>query len=448
MKMMVYECQKCQYQTSVKCNWEKHLKTKKHQTKTTNLVKNEVNEASTEVFEAKSINKHPIDPIFIQFICDHCHKNFNRKDNLLRHLRSCKLSENTKEPKWNHIYEKENEPEFKCNYCQNIYKYQKSLTRHKKFCVDNMLLKEHHMMKEKQKDLEIEQLKYQIKQLNTNNKPLSSEKNDKCPQVSTSVHNFKCFYCQNIYVNKRSLSKHLHFINVDILTNIYVNKRSLSKHLHFCQKRSEEIKNIQRENEKKIIQIEKEKEQAINLEKDKCIEIAKQTKIVNNIQNNKTINFLNQNFGSMIAMEQFLYNLEHHQKLTIDERKMLLTSFKEGDLETFYRSFNYVLKENCKRQLEQQGLKDMKLLPLYCSDGNYRSHKEKEIKGWKTKYDNKNINRMLDICNNQVFETYQELLLIAGKNLTKLYKEVKKNNHENNFDDIHNNRFVKQIIED
>ena len=153
-------------------------------------------------------------------------------------------------------------------------------------------------------------------------------KNDKCPQVSTSVHNFKCCYCNNIYANSRSLNKHM----------------------YTCQKRIEEIKNIERENETKIIKLEmeKEKEQAINKEKDKCIEIAKQTKIVNNIQNNKTINFLNQNFGSMIAMEQFLHNLEYNQKLTIEERKMLLLSLKEGGMETFYRSFNYVMKQNCK----------------------------------------------------------------------------------------------------
>ena len=83
----------------------------------------------------------------------------------------------------------------------------------------------------------------------------------------------------------------------------------------------------------------------------------------------------------------------------------------------------------------------MKLLPLYCSDGSYRSHKEKENKGWKTKYDNKNINRMLDICNIQIYESCQELLLVAGKDLTKLYKEVKKSNHEDNFED--SNKLIK-----
>ena len=53
---------------------------------------------------------------------------------------------------------------------------------------------------------------------------------------------------------------------------------------------------------------------------------------------------------------------------------------------------------------------------------------------------------MLDICNNQVFETYQELLLVAGKNLTKLYKEVKKDNNENNFDNNNFNNVLKQMI--
>jgi hypothetical protein len=344
----------------------------------------------------KSISFEPINTVIDiknkELMCEWCKRCYSRKDSLHRHLKVCHQYNAHSEKKM-----LSQNTQFKCKFCDTICSKQSNLNRHFKTC--QVLI----MTLERDKE----------------------GKNDKCPQVSTSDPGFKCFYCHNLYANSRSLNKHM----------------------HTCQKRSEEIKNIQRENEKKIIQIEKEKEQAINQEKDKCIEIAKQTKIVNNIQNNKTINFLNQNFGSMIAMEQFLYNLEHHQKLTLDERKMLLTSFKEGDLETFYRSFNYVLKENCRRQLEQQGLQDMKLLPLYCSDGNYRSHKEKEIKGWKTKYDNKNINRMLDICNNQVFETYQELLLIAGKNLTKLYKEVKKDNHENNFDKL-NNRVLKLVIED
>ena len=447
---MVFECHKCQYRTTVKCNWEKHLKTKKHQLIVKNLkasVKSvELHPKNVESSDLKSINYEPNKSKKIiqnsELMCKWCMRYLSRKDSLQRHLMTCKNRI---------IFEKSqkvlNEVDFKCKYCNLNCANQSNLNRHFKTCPVLKIT----LNVEKEKEIK--------------------ERNDKCPQVSTSVPDFKCCYCQNIYANKRSLSKHINIclkkkqefkllnlerdneINKQIVEksdkcpqvstsvhnfkccychNLYANNRSLSKHMHSCSKRQQEINTLK----------------IINQEKDKCIEIAKQTKIVNNIQNNKTINFLDQNFGSMIAMEQFLYNLEHHQKLTIDERKMLLTSFKEGDLETFYRSFNYVLKENCRRQLEEQGLKDMKLLPLYCSDGNYRSHKEKEIKGWKTKYDNKNINRMLDICNNQVFETYQELLLIAGKNLTKLYKEVKKDNHENNFDDIHNNSVLKQIIED
>ncbi len=51
-------------------------------------------------------------------------------------------------------------------------------------------------------------------------------------------------------------------------------------------------------------------------QKDQTIKIAKQGKQVIHNTNNKTINFINNQYGGMIAMEQFLYNLEHTQQLT------------------------------------------------------------------------------------------------------------------------------------
>ena len=39
---------------------------------------------------------------------------------------------------------------------------------------------------------------------------------------------------------------------------------------------------------------------------------------------------------------------------------------------------SHIMKQNCKRQLENKGISDMKLLPLFCSDGNL-SHKEKDL---------------------------------------------------------------------
>ena len=73
----------------------------------------------------------------------------------------------------------------------------------------------------------------------------------------------------------------------------------------------------------------------------------------------------------------------------------------------------------------------MKLLPLFCSDGNLRSHKEKRADGWKTQYDNQSINHMLNISNQQIHESYQQIVPISGKERTKVYKEVKRDNHQN-----------------
>ena len=71
----------------------------------------------------------------------------------------------------------------------------------------------------------------------------------------------------------------------------------------------------------------------------------------------------------------------------------------------------------------------MKILPLFCSDGNLRSHKEKDNHGWKTHYDNQNINKMINISSNQVYESHQQLLLIVGKERNKVYKQIKQDNH-------------------
>ena len=44
------------------------------------------------------------------------------------------------------------------------------------------------------------------------------------------------------------------------------------------------------------------------------------------------------------------------------------------------------MKQNCKRQMEKEGKEDMKILPLFCSDGSLRSHKEKSKTGWKNRF--------------------------------------------------------------
>lgn len=230
----------------------------------------------------------------------------------------------------------------------------------------------------------------------------------------------------------------------------YKSQKGLNRHFFTCSNKSvkyeteqlNEIDKLKKENMKLLL----EKEQVINLsnqklldekdkrlaDKDAAIEMVKQSRIININHTNKTINFLNTNYGDMIAMEQFLTALEHTHQLTLQERLDLLNAYYECGIDVFARNFSYIMKQNCKRQLESQGLADMKLIPLFCSDGNLRSHKEKQLDGWKTLYNNQSINRMINISNQQIHESYQKIVPVSGKERNKIYNEIKKNNHKSN----------------
>ena len=228
---------------------------------------------------------------------------------------------------------------------------------------------------------------------------ISSQKVLKDPQGSKNEqkkNEFTCQYCQNIYQTKRGLNKHV------------------SK----CQIRHFENQNLKKEleHQKKTVEI---------------VSKMKPSQVTNNItnNNNKTINYLNSNFGEMIEMNKFLYNLQHTEQLTHHEREMLLMAYKDNGIELFARSFSHIMKENCRRQLLKEGLPDYPMLPLYCSDGNLRSHKEKDSKGWKTRYDNQSINTMINISSDQVYQSHHHPLFIDGRGRKKVFKQVKQDNH-------------------
>ena len=62
------------------------------------------------------------------------------------------------------------------------------------------------------------------------------------------------------------------------------------------------------------------------------------------------------------------------------------------------------------------------------STGKLRSHKEKSKTGWKTHYDNQSINHMLNISNDQVYESYQEMIPICGRDHNRVYNTIRRGN--------------------
>ena len=61
--------------------------------------------------------------------------------------------------------------------------------------------------------------------------------------------------------------------------------------------------------------------------KDKTIKITQQGRL---IIYNKTINFLNTKLGDIITMEQFLYNIQHHEQLIYQEWGPLEKKYKKS----------------------------------------------------------------------------------------------------------------------
>ncbi len=255
----------------------------------------------------------------------------------------------------NHQNEEESMTQHKyiCQISNNIYKYQRNLSRHFENCV--------------KKNDKISKFK-----LNLNNSKVIVQFKQQTLNGTNCLQNQNSFYCNFCH-------------------SCFQTQKGISYHQKKCYNQIQQLENLKNENEK--LQLIIEKEQAINQEKDKAIEIGKKSNIITiNNTSNKTINFLNSNYGEMIVMEQFLKSLEHTHQLTLEERKDLLNAYHECGIDVFSRNFSYIMKQNYKRQLEAQGIENMKLLPLFCSDGNLRSHKEKQEEGWKTQYDKNSIN--------------------------------------------------------
>ena len=146
--MVLYNCSFCQYSTSNKNNYTKHLNTKKHllivsqkkQQNDENEEKNEENEekvaSNNTNYILNEISCPQNDP---QNICQFCSKKFSRNDNLKRHISVCKLNFShkkvLKDPKGSKNEEKScQNDKFICYYCSNNYQTKRGLNKHVRKC--------------------------------------------------------------------------------------------------------------------------------------------------------------------------------------------------------------------------------------------------------------------------------------------------------------------------
>ena len=260
---------------------------------------------------------------------------------------------------------------------------------------------------------------------------------------------------------KKTVEEVLKLVESNSITNLKEDildfKKKNFKNIDTLQINNKQIENyIQKMEYQKKNELDKFKEA---MQKEFCLKIEEQEKelekqkkmieklqtnnnIVYNITNNKTINYLNINFSNIQPIDKFVYNLEHTHPLSLEDRKCLLNTYNECGIDAFSDTFSFCMKKNQEQQVEDGQLPAM---PVLCTDGNQRSHKEFNSGGWETKYDNKNIDKMIDISNRQIYESENTMIHITQKERKKVYNKMKQHYTLNNLELAKEKFFKKKI---
>ena len=148
---------------------------------------------------------------------------------------------------------------------------------------------------------------------------------------------------------------------------------------------------------------------------------------------NNLLNNLNLNYNNVISMDQFLYNMEHVNKIPKSDLEAIAfasTNCSEADLaDTIHKT----IERNCIEQTKgminpADGLEILPVVPVVCSDGNCRSHKEKVNQFWETVYGDKHFDQMLNIIDKRLYEVLQKKIYLEDYGKRKLFKKIKRKN--------------------
>ena len=210
---------------------------------------------------------------------------------------------------------------------------------------------------------------------------------------------------------------------------IFATRHGKSRHIKTCKVKKEEDEKAKNNN----MQIEILKEENKALKENKGI-------VINQNNNYNTINYLNLNFQNMQTIEDFLENLKNKYKLSIIDRRCLLDTYNECGIDAFAETFSIIMKKYQSEQVEQGLLPTM---PIVCTDGNLRSMKEYHENGWITTQSDSNIDKMIDISNDQIYDSENTMVYLSTKDRKKIHNRIKKDNTLINLEEIKRNYLSK-----
>ena len=296
-----------------------------------------------------------------------------------------------------------------CQFCEKRFTRTTGLKKHLQICSLNKTLK--NAPKCTQNDSKM--TPNDSKMTPNDSKMTPNDSNDHSTTIKNTgiINNLKKYICQ--YCNKE-----------------YSKNSNLHKHLKKCKVKIDDDEKSKNNN----MQIELLKKEVNELKENNKV-----TTINNNIQNN-TINYLNLNFQNMQTIEDFLENLKNKYKLSITDRRCLLDTYNECGIDAFAETFSIIMKKYQSEQVEKGLLPTM---PIVCTDGNLRSMKEYHENGWQTTYSDSTIDKMIDISNDQIYESENTMVFLKSKDRKKIHNRIKKDNTLLNLEEIKKNYISK-----
>ena len=250
---------------------------------------------------------------------------------------------------------------------------------------------------------------------------------------------YVCEYCNKKFTTNSNMNRH---INKNRCKNYNdnLNNQSINILINKVDEMFDENKEIKDELSKAIEKIsDYENKQLVSNSINTSLTNHTINNTINNISgdfynsidtmNMNNINNLNMYFPNVIPMETFLYNMEYVNKITQEEAETLLYSSENMGIDDLANCFEKIITKNCKEQTKDMvhtnGMKMLSTIPILCTDGSMRSHKERLTQSWDTIYNDKNFEKMWNIVNDRVYELTNKYIFISNKNKKKLYSKVK-----------------------
>ena len=363
MSQNKYNCTYCNYNTDKRQYWYSHIKGKKH---LKNVQIAEQNNQKTPNNDKSMINndKFMINNDKKKFICKFCNDSFSTKANMTRHIE---------------------------NYC----KEKKKLEEEEK----NKLEEENRKLEEEKKKLEEEEkikLEEEKKKLELDNQKFIMQ-----------------FFEKQAEEQRRLMEKQAE------------EQRKLMEMFILSQNNNNNIKEEIMGEIKEMLKSGNNTDQSHNHHNHNSGTIF-EAKQQNNLLNN-----LNLNYNNVISMEKFLYNMEHVNKIPKIDLEAIAYASENMKCDDLAEAIHKTIMKNCEEQTkgvinEEDGLELIPVLPVVCSDGSLRSHKEKVNKFWETVYEDNHFDKMLNIIDKRLYEVLQKKIYLEEYGKKKLFRKIKK----------------------